>query len=154
MNENCNIALTRKSDVGVDVLHPVHLLQLPGQVAVHDLHLLLQPVQYMVIVSISIIISSSSSSSSSALSSTGKICICFYSLSNVNWPWSYGEQHHFHPPHHHHYHNHLQNDNPLLKPGLQSVLISFCGMIVLMIIINNENKGSLQKKLVFFRNTS
>ena len=58
-NKNCNIALTRKSDVGVDVLHPVHLLQLPGQVSVHDLHLLLQPAQYMVIVSIGITISSS-----------------------------------------------------------------------------------------------
>ena len=38
-----SMEITRKSDVSVNVLHPVHLLQLPRQVAVHDLHLLLQP---------------------------------------------------------------------------------------------------------------
>ena len=55
---------------------------------------------------------------------------------------SNAEHHHFHPPHHHHYHNHLQNDNPLLKPGLQSVLIAFYEMIVLIMIINNENNAT------------
>jgi len=51
---------------------------------------------------------------------------------------SNAEYHHFHLPHNYHYRNRLQNDNPLLKPGLQSVLISFCTMIV----FNNENNAT------------